>query len=143
MTGQIPGTSNPGDNTISDLLNTRRISNLQLLVVGLVAAIMVLEGLSLQILAYVTPTVLADWHVTKLQFSPAIGMSKFGMAAGALIGCKFGDWWGRKPVLICTVFLFSMSTAVSSSLPYVRSIGRCQKTRSMPRYGVWASRKTR
>lgn len=108
-----PAASSPaitrGD-PVADLIDERSLSRLQILVVGMMAAILVLEGLSLQMLSYATPAILADWQVTELEFSPAVGLTKFGMAAGALIGAKFGDWWGRKPLLVGTTFLFSIAT---------------------------------
>ena len=112
----------PAGGSVADMLDARRLSPLQLSVVALVASILVLEGLSLQVLAYVTPSILTEWRVTKIEFAPAVGVTKFGMAAGALIGAKFGDWWGRKPIIVGAALLFSISTIACAAADSVTTL---------------------
>lgn len=118
----IAGISPSDDGTIAGLIDARRLSALQLLVVGLVTTIMVFDGLSLQILGYATPSILADWNVTKLQLSPAVGITAIGMAIGTLAGGKLGDRWGRKPVLVGTVFLFGLADVGCAAADNVQTL---------------------
>lgn len=110
MSDRAYAEASTGDHrTIAELIDGHAMSRLQLLVVGLVTLVLVFDGLSLQILGYATPSILADWQVTKVELSPAVGFTVFGMAAGTLIGGRLGDWLGRKPVLVGAVFLFGFA----------------------------------
>lgn len=127
-----PGIPRTSGATIADLIDARPISALQYLVVGLVIAILVFDGISLLILGFATPSILAEWQVTKIQLSPAVGITAIGMAAGTLLGGKLGDRWGRKPVLVNMVLLFGIAdvgcaaadnTATLTAMRFVSGLG--------------------
>ncbi len=98
------------DATIGALIEQQRFSATQILVVALVSAVLVLDGLNLQLLAYSLPAILTEWGVTKVQLSSAVGMTMIGMAIGALFGGSLGDRWGRRPALLATIALFAAMT---------------------------------
>lgn len=96
--------------TIAALIERERFAPTQILVVALVSAVLVLDGLNLQLLAYSVPAILIEWSITKVQLSAAVGMTMIGMAIGALIGGSIGDRWGRRPALLATITLFAAMT---------------------------------
>lgn len=100
-------TTPPG---FDELIETRAFSRLQGIVVALVSAILILDGLNLQLLAFSVPSILADWRISKIALAPAVGMTMVGMMAGALLGGALGDRIGRRPALIVTISLFTAMT---------------------------------
>ena len=71
---------------------------------------LIVDGLDMQLLSLVAPLILADWHIDKAAFGPAMSAALIGMSAGAVAGGWLGDRIGRKTVLVVSVVLFGVST---------------------------------
>lgn len=79
------------------------------LVTVLVAA-MIIDGLDMQLLSLVAPLILAEWHIDKAAFGPAMSAALIGMSAGVVAGGWLGDRVGRKAVLVVSFVVFGAST---------------------------------
>ncbi|MEY4761643.1 MAG: hypothetical protein RLZZ200_1499 [Pseudomonadota bacterium] len=75
---------------------------------------MIVDGLDMQLLSLVAPLILADWHIDKATFGPAMSAALIGMSVGAVAGGWLGDRMGRKTVLVASVVLFGLSTMLVS-----------------------------
>jgi AAHS family 4-hydroxybenzoate transporter-like MFS transporter len=77
-----------------------------------ILAILVVDGLDLQMLAFAAPSMLGEWGVTKAQFGLALAAAPLGMAFGTLLGGTLGDRLGRRVVLLWSCAAFCLLTLV-------------------------------
>lgn len=86
------------------------LTRAQGVIVAIVFATLILDGLDVQLLSFVTPLILHEWHVDKATFAPALAAALIGMAVGTWSGGWMGDRWGRKSVLVGSALLFGVAT---------------------------------
>ena len=67
---------------------------IQLALLG--AAIMILDGYDLQVIAVVLPLMAADWGIAASSFGWVMTMPVFGLGSGALLVAPLGDRFGRR-----------------------------------------------
>lgn len=91
-------------------LDRKAVGPRQLLIVGLVLAALIIDGLDVQILALVSPIIIAEWSVTRTVFGPALAAALAGMAVGSFLGGWLGDRLGRRAVLVASVVFFGIVT---------------------------------
>lgn len=94
--------------------STPSITKRQLLLVSAVLAALVIDGLDVQLLAFVTPLILREWTLSKSEFAPALAAVLIGMAIGTFVGGWLGDRLGRKRIFALSVVLFGWITALAS-----------------------------
>lgn len=90
-------------------IGARQIAIVVVIMLGLI-----IDGLDIQLLALVSPVIIAEWGTTKAAFGPAMGGALIGMAFGASAGGWIGDRYGRKATLVGATVLFGCSTAAAS-----------------------------
>ncbi|MFJ9818483.1 MFS transporter [Streptomyces sp. NPDC101151] len=83
------------------------------------------DGMDVNIYGAVMPHLLDD---PGLGFSPALAgtagsWTTFGMLIGALAAGTMTDVWGRKPLVTCSIVLFSLGSAVCALAPGVAVFG--------------------
>lgn len=96
--------------TSEQILSSRRIGVGQLLVVAVVLVALMIDGLDLQSISYAAPVMLAEWGVTKAEFSLAIAAAMAGMAIGTILGGFLGDRVGRRRIIVFSAVIFGMAT---------------------------------
>lgn len=96
------------------LLEERATSAKQFAILALVMLALIVDGLDIQLLALVSPLILAQWGIDKAGFGPALSAALIGMALGASIGGSLGDRFGRKRILILSMLSFGVATAAAS-----------------------------
>lgn len=107
---------------IPTLFEGRRVRISQWLVVAIVLLALVIDGVDVALLSFVTPLIVRDWGVDQVLFAPALAAAVVGMALGASAGGWLGDRYGRKPVLVLSTLSFGMATAVASMAEGVGSL---------------------
>jgi len=98
----------------TQLLDSRRTTFWQFGILAIVMTALVVDGLDIQLLALVSPLILEEWGIDKSSFGPALSAALIGMAFGASIGGGLGDRFGRKLILITSMFAFGIATALAS-----------------------------
>ncbi len=83
-------------------------------VLVLVVAAVLLEGMDLQVVGFAAPAMIAEWQITKKALGPAMAASLIGMMAGAAVGGRLGDLWGRRPLLIASIGSFGAATLLTA-----------------------------
>lgn len=83
---------------------------------------MVIDGLDIQLLALVSPLVLAELSIERAAFGPAMAAALLGMALGASVGGWLGDRFGRRRVLVLSMLGFGLATCAVSLCHEVWSI---------------------
>jgi MFS transporter, AAHS family, 4-hydroxybenzoate transporter len=101
--------SGPGSIGWTDRLNTR-----QRLIVSLLLAILVIDGIDIGILSVAAPKIIAEWRLPTASFGIALSAAVAGMAVGSVMGGWLGDRFGRKAVLLGSIAVFGTATMFSS-----------------------------
>jgi len=108
--------------TYGAAIERQPLRGFQFLIVGLVMAGLVIDGLDYQLLALVAPVILEEWGVDRGSFGTAMAAALFGMAFGAAGGGWVGDRIGRLRALVLAVVLFGAATMAASQTDGVQSL---------------------
>jgi len=95
---------------LDNLIDASPISARQKLIFAVCLMVLIIDGMDAQMLAFASPVLLSEWHVTKAQLAPALAVSLIGTALGALIGGVAGDRFGCRRTLIVIVAAFGLTT---------------------------------
>jgi MFS transporter, AAHS family, benzoate transport protein len=95
--------SQPGD-----VLAGARPSRRLLLVIFLCGAAVTFDGYDLQMLSYVVPTIVREWHISPVQAGLLGSWTFLGLFVGAVVLGAVGDRWGRKRTLILGITIFGV-----------------------------------
>jgi AAHS family 4-hydroxybenzoate transporter-like MFS transporter len=100
-------------------IDERPFGRYQLLVTGLCALIVFLDGFDTQAIGYVAPAIIKEFGVSRAALSPVFSASLIGLMLGALIGGPVSDRFGRRPVLLGGMVFFgimSLLTVMAGSI---------------------------
>ena len=103
---------------IKSFIDKRSISAFQWFLVAMCFFVVVADGMDVAIMGFVTPSILQEWDISRPAFGIVISAAPFGLVIGALVAGPSSDRFGRKIVLIVSVFLFgslTLATAYASS----------------------------
>ena len=107
---------------VSKAIDDGGFSTLQKLAYLFAALAIVVDGFDGQMIGYAIPMIMKEWGVTRATFSIAVASGLVGMAVGSLSAGVLADKFGRKPVLVASVFLFGTSTMLIGFAPDVTTI---------------------
>ncbi len=88
---------------ISDLLDGRPLSGLQIRVIVLCALAVMFDGFDMQLMALTVPTLSGEWGLPSSAFGLALSSSILGMGLGAALLAPLGDRLGRRAVLVASM----------------------------------------
>lgn len=108
---------------IKAFIDSRPISASQWILVALCCLVVFADGMDVAIMGFVAPSILADWGVSRPEFGLVMSAAPFGLVVGALIAGPSSDRFGRKPVLIASVFIFAVFTLAASFANSVTTLG--------------------
>lgn len=95
---------------IQQLIDQSPISRFQLLIIILCFVIVAVDGFDTAAAAFIAPAIRAEWQLTPALLGPVFGAGLFGLMVGALAIGPFADRFGRKPLLIFSVFFFGLAS---------------------------------
>ena len=91
--------------------------------VGILCALAVMmDGFDAQAMGFVAPSLLADWHITRVALSPILSSGLVGMLAGALLFGPLGDRLGRKRVLVLCTLWFAVGSLLTARAHTVQTM---------------------
>jgi AAHS family 4-hydroxybenzoate transporter-like MFS transporter len=99
---------------VREFIDERAVSPFQWLVGFLTFLAITLDGWDTVIIGFVVPEVIKEWGVTKQALAPVLSAALFGLAVGALIGGPVADRFGRKRVLVASVFIIALGTLATA-----------------------------
>ncbi|MEO8308850.1 MAG: MFS transporter [Pseudomonadota bacterium] len=87
------------------------------------AAIMMLDGYDLQVIALVVPLISSAWGVAASSFGWVMTMPVFGLGSGALLIAPLGDRYGRRLLILLGVLLVSLAVGASALVHDLWALG--------------------
>jgi MFS transporter, AAHS family, 4-hydroxybenzoate transporter len=103
---------------VSDFLENRKFSRLQLKIAILCGLTVALDSFDAQTLGFIAPGLSKEWSLPAGAMGPAFGASLFGTMIGALLFGVLADKFGRKWLVILGMLIFgagSIMTAFAGS----------------------------
>ncbi|RLA05715.1 MAG: MFS transporter [Gammaproteobacteria bacterium] len=98
---------------ISAELNRARLSRAQLVVLLLCFLVATFDGMDAQIIAFAAPWMMPDLGLANDQLGIVFAAATVGMALGAALFGYLGDLYGRKRMVVLTVFMFAVCTPLA------------------------------
>src|SRR5262249_57285547 len=84
----------------SRTIDAHALGRLHVLVAGLCAAVVFIDGFDAQVMGFVAPALSAELHIPRVMLGAGISSGPFGMMFGALTFGPIADRMGRKPVRV-------------------------------------------
>ena len=100
--------------TFKTYIEQAPINNSQLLIATIIVLALVVDGLDLLMLAFISPLMIEEWEVDKASFGVALSAALITMAIGAFVGGWAGDRFGRQRILMISIVSFSSATMLTS-----------------------------
>ena len=99
---------------VQKFLNAHRFSGFQWLIFALCFAIVFLDGFDTAAIGYIAPALVSEWAVEPSALAPVLTAALFGLSTGAFFAGPLGDRFGRKMVLVGSVFVFGTACLASA-----------------------------
>lgn len=99
---------------VRDLINTGALTRYQQRIILLCFAVVAMDGMDIALMGFIAPALKADWGVTTHQLGIVISAALIGLALGAMFAGPLADRFGRRVVIIASVFFFGLWTLASA-----------------------------
>lgn len=104
---------------VRQLINQQALSHWQKRLIALCFIVVALDGMDIAIMGFIAPTLKAAWSVTNHQLGVVISAALIGLALGAMVAGPLADRYGRRMMIILSVFFFglwTLATALSQNI---------------------------
>lgn len=99
---------------IQAFLDQHGWSNFQWLIFVMMFFVAFFDGMDTAVIGYIAPDLIRDWQISKADLVPVLSAALIGAAIGAIVLGPLADRFGRKTLLLFSVFIFSCSCMLSS-----------------------------
>lgn len=106
--------TNPTAVDVKAFINERPMSGAQWLLLILCFLMVAADGIDVAIMGFIAPPIIQDWGITRASFGLVMSAAPIGLVLGALFAGPSSDRFGRKKVLITSVFLFGLFTLITA-----------------------------
>jgi MFS transporter, AAHS family, 4-hydroxybenzoate transporter len=104
---------------VSDWIDKRSVSSVQVLVLALCAAAAAIDGFDAQNIGYVAPAIIQEWQVAPHDFTAVFVSGLIGLLIGCLLIAPLADVIGRRWILIVTLATFGIFSLASAAAPSI------------------------
>lgn len=104
---------------LQSVIDRHRVGGLQRRVLLLCFGVLVLDGIDVALVAFIAPSLMQDWGLSKAQLGPIVTSGLLGLAFGSLIAGPLADRFGRRKVIIAALIAFgvmSVATALATDV---------------------------
>ncbi|KAA1004054.1 MFS transporter [Paraburkholderia panacisoli] len=105
---------NPPPIDVQQFLDENRFSPYQWLILFLCFLVVAVDGLDTAAMGFIAPSLVTEWDVSKAALAPVMSAALFGLAIGALTAGPLADKHGRKVVIVASVLVFGVASALSA-----------------------------
>lgn len=102
---------------IQEFLDNRPVGLFHWKMLLICLAILVLDGFDVVAMGFIAPAIVDDWGISREALGPVLSSGLFGLAIGALSGGPLADRFGRKRVIIGSIFFFGLMSLASAWAP--------------------------
>lgn len=112
---------------VTSVLNRPQLGQFRWRVIFMCWLIAVVDGFDVQAMAFVAPVLSDVWGISRPVMGQVLTASLFGLMLGSMILGRASDHFGRRPVLIGSVLLFSIGSLLTalSETPLQLILTRC------------------
>ena len=107
---------------VQSFLNEQPFSGFQWGIFILCGLITMFDGFDTAAIGYIAPSLLKEWGIPKPALAPVLSAALFGLAAGALAAGPLADRFGRRRVLITSVFLFGLASLACATASNINEL---------------------
>ena len=107
---------------IRALINQGTLSRYQKRIIALSFAVVAMDGMDIALMGFIAPALKSAWGVTNHQLGAVISAALIGLALGAMFAGPLADRFGRRVIIISSVFFFglwTLATAFSQNLDQI------------------------
>lgn len=104
---------------IREFLDDRPIGAFQWKMLAICFVILILDGFDIVAMGFIAPALVDDWGISREALGPVMSAGLFGLAIGALTGGPLADRFGRRNVIIGSVFFFGVMSLASGWAPNI------------------------
>lgn len=99
---------------VRQLINQSELSRWQKRLIALCFIVVALDGMDIALMGFIAPTLKAAWNVTNHQLGVVISAALVGLALGAMLAGPLADRYGRRMMIILSVFFFGLWTLATA-----------------------------
>lgn len=96
------------------LINEGSVTRYQQRIIALCFAVVAMDGMDIALMGFIAPALKASWGVTTQQLGAVISAALIGLALGAMVAGPLADRFGRRVIIISSVFFFGLWTLATA-----------------------------
>jgi len=96
------------------LINEGSVTRYQQRIIALCFAVVAMDGMDIALMGFIAPALKVSWGVTTQQLGAIISAALIGLALGALFAGPLADRFGRRVIIISSVFFFGLWTLATA-----------------------------